>query len=109
MLYSQIKKLHIWPVLAIIRFYHSTHLRLFYTFHVAVCLMRRSQHQNPCWSTPYKCTYNGDDKFQSEKYLARLLKELLKRASFCDWLFCFPAKVKLRRNGNGRTRFGWCA
>ena len=33
------------PVVAIIRFYHSTHLRLFYTIRVAVCLMRRSQHQ----------------------------------------------------------------
>jgi len=31
---------------AIIRFYHSTHLRLFYTIRVAACLMRRSQHQN---------------------------------------------------------------
>ena len=38
------------PVVAIIRFYHSTHLRLFYTIRVAACLMRRSQHQNPCWS-----------------------------------------------------------
>jgi len=38
------------PVVAIIRFYHSTHLRLFYTTRVAACLMRRSQHQNPCWS-----------------------------------------------------------
>jgi len=37
------------PVVAIIRFYHSTHLRLFYTIRVAACLMR-SQHQNPCWS-----------------------------------------------------------
>ena len=37
------------PVVAIIRFYHSTHLRLFYTIHVATCLMI-SQHQNPCWS-----------------------------------------------------------
>ena len=36
------------PVVAIIRFYHSTHLRLFYTIRVAACLMRRSQHQNPC-------------------------------------------------------------
>ena len=39
------------PIVAIIRFYHSTHLRLFYTVRVAACLMRRSQHQNPCWST----------------------------------------------------------
>jgi len=39
------------PVVAIIRFYYSTHLRLFYTIRVAACLMRRSQHQNPCWST----------------------------------------------------------
>ena len=38
------------PVVAIIRFYHSTHLRLFYTIRVAACLMRRSQHQNPWWS-----------------------------------------------------------
>ena len=38
------------PVVAIIRFYHSTHLRLFYTIRVAACLMRRSQHQNPRWS-----------------------------------------------------------
>ena len=38
------------PVVAIIRFYHSTHLRLFYTIRVAACLMRRSQHENPCWS-----------------------------------------------------------
>jgi len=36
------------PVVAIIRFYHSTHLRLFYTFRVAACLMRRAQHQNSC-------------------------------------------------------------
>jgi len=35
---------------AIIRFYHSTHLRLFYTIRVVACLMRRSQHQNPYWS-----------------------------------------------------------
>ena len=34
------------PVVVIIRFYHSTHLRLFYTIRVAACLMRRSQHQN---------------------------------------------------------------
>jgi hypothetical protein len=38
------------PVVAIIRFYHSTRLRLFYTIRVAACLMRRSQHQNPCRS-----------------------------------------------------------
>jgi len=38
------------PVAVIIRFYHSTHLRLFYTILVAACFMRRSQHQNPCWS-----------------------------------------------------------
>ena len=38
------------PVVAIIRFCHSTHLRLFYTIRMAACLMRRSQHQNPCWS-----------------------------------------------------------
>jgi len=31
-------------------FYHSTHLRLFFTIRVAACLMR-SQDQNPCWST----------------------------------------------------------
>jgi len=30
------------PVVAIIRFYHSTHLRFFYTFALAACLMRRS-------------------------------------------------------------------
>jgi hypothetical protein len=30
------------PVVAIIRFYHSTHLRLFHTIRVAACLMRRS-------------------------------------------------------------------
>jgi len=36
------------PLVIIIRFYHSTHLRLFYTIRVAACLMRRSQHQNPC-------------------------------------------------------------
>ena len=35
------------PVVAIIRFYHSTHLRLFYTIRVAACLVGRSQHQNP--------------------------------------------------------------
>ena len=29
------------PVVAIIRFYHSTHLRLFYIIRVAACLMRR--------------------------------------------------------------------
>jgi len=28
------------PVVAIIRFYHSTHLRLFYTIRVAACLVR---------------------------------------------------------------------
>jgi len=33
------------PVVAIIRFYHSTHLRLFYTIRVVVCLMRRFHHQ----------------------------------------------------------------
>ena len=41
-----------------------------------------------------------------------MLKELLRNASFCDQLFCFPAKVKLRRNELikvRRTRFGWCA
>ena len=38
------------PVVAIIRFYHSTRLRLFYTVRVVACLLRRSQHQNPCWS-----------------------------------------------------------
>ena len=38
------------PVVAIIRFYHSTHLRLFYTIRVAACLMRRAQLQIPCWS-----------------------------------------------------------
>ena len=35
------------PVVAIIRFYHSTRLRLFYAVRVAACLTRRSQHQNP--------------------------------------------------------------
>ena len=35
------------PVVAIIRFYHSTHLRLFYTIRVAACLMRRSEPQTP--------------------------------------------------------------
>ena len=34
-----------WPVVAIIRFYHSTHLRLFYTIRVATCLMRSGHHQ----------------------------------------------------------------
>jgi len=38
------------PVVAIIRIYHSTHLRLFFTIRVAACLVRRSQHQNPCWN-----------------------------------------------------------
>ena len=38
------------PEVAIIRFYHSTHLRLFYTVRVTAYLMRRSQHQRPCWS-----------------------------------------------------------
>jgi len=38
------------PVVAIITFYHSTPLRLFYTIRVTECLMRRSQHQNPRWS-----------------------------------------------------------
>jgi len=38
------------PVVAIIRFYHSTRSSLFYTIRVVACLMRRSQHQNPCWS-----------------------------------------------------------
>ena len=38
------------PVVAIIGFYHLTHLRLFYTIRVAACLMRRSQHQKLCWS-----------------------------------------------------------
>jgi len=33
------------PVVAIIRFYHSTHSRLFYTIREAACLLRRSQHQ----------------------------------------------------------------
>ena len=37
-------------VVDIIRFYQSNHLRLFYTIRVAACLMRRSEHQNPCWS-----------------------------------------------------------
>ena len=49
MLYSQIKNYMFRPVVAIIRFYPSTHLRLFYTIRVAACLMRRPQHQNPCW------------------------------------------------------------
>jgi len=44
-----------WLVMAIIRFYYSTHIRLFYTIRVAACLMRRSQHQNPC------CSSNGFD------------------------------------------------
>jgi hypothetical protein len=35
------------PVVAIIRFNHSTNLRLFYTIRVAACLMRRSQRENP--------------------------------------------------------------
>ena len=35
------------PVVAIIRFYHSTHLRLFYTIRVAACLIRRSQLSKP--------------------------------------------------------------
>ena len=38
------------PVVTIIKFYHSTHLRLFYTIRVAACLMWRSQHQPLCWS-----------------------------------------------------------
>ena len=38
------------PLVAIIRFYHSTHLRLFCTIRVVACLMRRFEHQNPCWS-----------------------------------------------------------
>jgi len=48
MLYSWIKNYMFRPVVAIIRFYHSTHVRLFYTIRVATCLMMRSQHQNPC-------------------------------------------------------------
>ena len=35
------------PVVAILMFYHSTHLRLLYSIRVAACLMRRSQHQKP--------------------------------------------------------------
>ena len=46
------------PVVSIISFYHSAHLRLFYTIRVAACLMRRSQHQNPCWSG---CSHKGFD------------------------------------------------
>jgi len=38
------------PIVAISRFYHLTHLRLFYTICMAAFLMRRSRHQNPCWS-----------------------------------------------------------
>jgi len=43
------------PVVVIIRFYHSTHLKLFYTIRVAACWMRRSQHQHPCWSIYWVC------------------------------------------------------
>jgi hypothetical protein len=35
------------PVVAIVRFNPSTHLRLFYTIRVAVCLMRRSSTSKP--------------------------------------------------------------
>ena len=38
------------PEVAIINFYHSTHLRLFYTIRVTAFLTRRSQRQTPCWS-----------------------------------------------------------
>jgi len=40
------------PVVVVIRFYHSTHLRLFYTIRVAACLMRRSQHLCSCRRYP---------------------------------------------------------
>ena len=55
------------PVVAILSFYHSTHLRLFYTIRMAACLMRRSEHQNPCWSIVplywVLCSNNGFDTY----------------------------------------------
>ena len=72
------------PVVAIIRFYHSTRLRLFYTIRMAACLMRRTQHQNPCWNISSRCSNKGFDyiRLQGVQYALRMERNYIAYYSF---------------------------
>ena len=69
-------------VVAIIRFYHSTHLRLFYTIRMAACLMKRYQHQNHTPSVEVPCS----NMTATCSCFDLRIWHLIRRIQLCYWL-----------------------